>query len=100
MSHHEPHHHDHDHPHQPGHSHHHPHEPSTGMSLEEKLVKLLEHWIAHNDEHAKTYRQWSAQARDKGLAATAGLLDEAARMTEKISETFEAAAKTVNPQPK
>jgi hypothetical protein len=95
MSHHEPHHHHHDHPHLPEHSHRRPQGTSVDMSLEEKLAKLLEHWITHNHEHAETYRRWSVQARDKRLDAAAALLDEAARMTEKINKTFEAAAKAL-----
>ena len=56
MSHH--HDHDHDHDHQHGQDHHHGHAHSHApLSFSEKLVKLLDHWIQHNDQHAEDYPQ-------------------------------------------
>ena len=42
--------HDHDHSHE--HAHDHAHQTHDTLSFEEKMIKLLEHWIKHNDDHA------------------------------------------------
>ena len=56
------------------------------------MIKLLDHWVKHNDDHAKTYRDWAEKAKDKDMVQTASLLEEAADMTLLISKKFEAAA--------
>jgi hypothetical protein len=75
----------------PHHHHHHTHESGGGLSLEEKLERLLSHWIDHNGDHANTYRDWAAQAGDHDLARVGELLLKAADLTEEISRQFEAA---------
>ncbi len=88
------HHHDHSDPHHdPHHNHHHSHhhhgqEPKPMMSDQEKLIKLLDHWVAHNNDHAENYTQWSKKAEELGLEQVAGLLKEAADLTHAISEKF------------
>lgn len=62
------------------------------MSFDEKIAKLFEHWIKHNDDHARTYKEWSKKAAAENRAAVSSLLDEAADMTLQISKKFEAAA--------
>lgn len=81
MSHHHHHHdaHDHDHSH-----------PSP-MTFDQKLAKILDHWLKHNSDHAGTYADWARQARENGHDAVAELLDDVIRMTEDINEKFEAA---------
>ncbi|MDY6970301.1 MAG: hypothetical protein SVR08_16835 [Spirochaetota bacterium] len=32
----------------------------------EKLIKLLDHWIEHNVEHADGYSKWAAKAKEFG----------------------------------
>ncbi|MEI6262997.1 MAG: hypothetical protein WCR46_24280 [Deltaproteobacteria bacterium] len=92
-------HHDHDHcQDHDHHHHHHHHDVQIEMSFEEKMVKLLDHWIRHNDDHAGTYRGWAIKARENHLDAAADLLDEAARMTIAISSRFEAALAALTPQ--
>jgi hypothetical protein len=85
---HDHHHHDHDH-----HHHHHPAEEPSALSFRQKFLKLLEHWLKHNDDHAAGYRDWAARARENGLTDAAALLEEAAGMTLEINRKFEAAAK-------
>lgn len=88
------HHHDHDHPHD--HDHHHGHSHShTPMTFPEKLVKLLDHWVDHNDHHAKDYRKWAKEAVDNGQKEVAELLESAAELTGTISERFREAGKKV-----
>lgn len=81
MTHHDDHHHHHDHGHESG----------GGMSLEEKLERLLAHWIDHNGDHANTYRDWATQAEGHDLAKVGERLRKAAELTEEISRQFEAA---------
>lgn len=53
----------------------------------EKLKRLLHHWIEHNQEHSKTYREWAE--RLKGLNPEASLLlEDIARETGRIDELF------------
>lgn len=93
MSHHHEHDHDHDHPH--GHDHHHGQaHHHTPMAFSEKLVKLLDHWVQHNDHHAEDYRKWAHDARENGQIEVADLLNAAAELTGSISDRLrEAGAK-------
>ncbi len=87
-------HHDHKyHNHHEHHDHHHhdhgqEQESKTTMSDKEKLVKLLDHWVAHNKDHADNYTQWSGKAEGMGLEQTARLLRDAADLTHAISDKF------------
>ncbi|NNG02100.1 MAG: hypothetical protein HKM93_22135 [Desulfobacteraceae bacterium] len=86
MSHHD--HHDH------GGHHHHDSEDSSGVekTFDERLVVLLDHWIKHNDDHARNYMDWGRKAEEHQLSGVGALLNEAAEMTRAISEKFEKAA--------
>lgn len=75
------------------HHHHHDHEhEKSPMTTKEKLVKLMDHWIAHNQDHAKTYKTWAARAREEGLDNVADLLEQAGSMNLSINEIFHKAA--------
>jgi hypothetical protein len=67
------------------------------MSFAQKLAKLLDHWIEHNDHHIGDYRKWAAQARENDQAAVADLLDAAAELTGSVSARFREAAGKVRP---
>lgn len=75
--------------------HHHDHHDHTHgtleMTFEEKIAKLLDHWIKHNDDHANTYRGWADQARQNHLDEVAAIIDEAAEMNLTVNEKFEKA---------
>lgn len=73
------------------HSRHHPHDVASSLSFEEKLIKLLEHWIKHNEDHAGTYGDWAEQSTAADLAAVGALLNEAAAITRSATGRFEAA---------
>ncbi len=96
-------HHDHDHKHHNHHEHHDHHhhdhgerqEPKSTMSDKEKLVKLLDHWVAHNNDHADNYAQWSGKAEEMGLEQVARLLKDAADLTHAISDKFIKAKETI-----
>jgi hypothetical protein len=76
--------------------HHHDHDSPDEMPFDEKLVKLLSHWIKHNQDHALNYRNWAEKAKTNGNDPTAGLLEEAAEMSLTINEKFEAALATLD----
>ena len=91
--------HEHKHEHSHGHSHaedQEPDQPSPGtLSFEEKMIKLLEHWIRHNDDHADSYRDWAEKARAHGMSDAGEHLAEVAEMTGRITGKFEEILKTI-----
>ncbi len=86
------HHHGHDH----DHGHHHGHDTESPMSFEQKMEKLLEHWIRHNSDHAHTYEDWAARANENGMGEAAALLKEVAQMTLAINDKFRDIEKAVS----
>jgi hypothetical protein len=76
--------------------HHHDHEMQSSLSFDEKMIKLLEHWIKHNDDHAQTYRDWAQKAKEKNRIKSALMLEDAAEMTLSISKKFELAIKFID----
>ncbi|MFH0726339.1 MAG: hypothetical protein V2B19_08335 [Pseudomonadota bacterium] len=55
------------------------------------MIKLLSHWIKHNDDHANTYTEWAQKTKAANMAGIEMLLTEAADITRSISIKFEAA---------
>jgi len=84
------HHHEHDHTHH--HGHHHGH---STMSFPDKLAKLLDHWIDHNDHHTEDYRKWAKEARENGQEDVAVLLESVAQLTGTISDRFREAGEKI-----
>ena len=78
------------------HHHDHDHEMQSTLSFDEKMIKLLEHWIKHNDDHAQTYREWAQKAKEKNKSKAALMLEDAAEMTLSISKKFESAMKLID----
>ncbi len=76
-------------------THHHHHEIKSTLSFDEKMIKLLDHWIKHNDDHAKTYRDWAQKAKDKDMRKAASLLKDAADLTLTINKKFEEASEFI-----
>ena len=58
------------------------------LSEREKLGKLLEYWIKHNEEHARSYLEWSKKADGEGLKDVVSLLEEACEITMSINQLF------------
>ena len=73
--------------------HHHGHEIKSALSFDEKMIKLLEHWIRHNEDHVRTYRDWAQKAKEKNMKEVAQLLEDVAEMTLLINKKFESAMK-------
>ena len=73
------------------HHHHHEQESHGELSFDEKIVKILSHWIKHNEDHASNYRNWAEKAKANGKAEAGVLLEEAADMSLAINDLFEKA---------
>ena len=73
----------------------HHHEVQNNLSFEEKLVKLLEHWLKHNEDHSKTYRDWAQKAKENKIDKAASLIEDAARMTDEINRKLQAALESL-----
>lgn len=80
--------------HEHNHKDHHDH-MDVALAFEQKIVKLLEHWIKHNIDHAETYREWAEKANRHQLLKAGNFLNDAAEMTMQINEKFKNALKTV-----
>lgn len=76
--------------------HHHEHDIKSPLSFDEKMIKLLEHWINHNDDHAQTYRDWAQKAKEKNKIKAALMLEDAAEMTLAITKKFESAIQLID----
>ena len=70
---------------------HNPHESAGSLSFEEKLIKLLHHWMDHNEEHSENYKDWADKADEAHLHDAAAYLREAADMSIKQNEIFKKA---------
>jgi len=89
--------HQHDHEHSHGHGHHHDnaqHAEGT-LSFEDKMIKLLEHWIKHNEDHVDSYRSWAQKARSNGMPEAGAQLSEAADMSASLTGKFEQILATI-----
>ena len=77
------------------HEHHHHHDKQSSMTFEEKLSKLLDHWMKHNLDHANTYREWAEKANTEGLDKVYMLLNEVSDITININEKFKEAIEAI-----
>jgi hypothetical protein len=73
------------------HHHHHDHDSHGKIPFDEKLLKLLNHWIKHNEDHAFNYRNWAEKAKANGQEEAGALLDEAAEMSLAVNDRFQKA---------
>ena len=73
------------------HHHHHHDESHSELPFEEKLAKILDHWIKHNEDHAQNYKKWAQEAKTKGLTEAGELLLEAADISLGINQKLEKA---------
>ena len=74
-------------------AHDHYHDVASSLTFHEKTVKMLEHWIKHNQEHAENYHRWAKEIKDNIGENISVLLKDAADLTSAINQKFEEAAK-------
>ena len=70
------------------------------LSFDEKLSKLLKHWLKHNESHARTYRDWSTKAKENEMPEAGALIEAAADMARLINAKFEKAIHFIKHQQK
>ena len=58
------------------------------MEDREKLQHLLAHWIEHNDEHGREFREWADKARGLGEAEVHGDILRAVEQLKNASESL------------
>ncbi|MDM8517265.1 hypothetical protein QUF76_13775 [Desulfobacterales bacterium HSG16] len=62
------------------------------------MSKVLDHWIAHNADHAIYYRDWTAKVKKNSMGAVVALLEESDELTLRISKKFEDAMDRQKPE--
>ena len=58
-----------------------------------RLIKLVKHWIEHNDEHGQRFREEAKSAEKMELKMAAAEMMRAAEASEKVSESLSVALK-------
>lgn len=53
-------------------------ESNQVLSDREKLTRMVEHWIHHNGDHERSYRDWALRAKRIGIDEVGLLLEKAA----------------------
>ena len=83
---------DHSHPH---HHHHHgeesSHPPNETPSAIERLKKMVEHWVSHNRDHARSFNEWAQRATEMGQQEVAALLEQVAEQSLAQNQALEKA---------
>lgn len=75
--------------------HHQHHDSESSLTFHEKMVKMLQHWIKHNHEHAENYTKWANDAGEHFGEDISALLTEAAEMTRAMNRKFDEALKLI-----
>ena len=74
---------------------HHHSDSHEELPLEQKLLKLLDHWVKHNTDHAVTYRSWAEKAKANDMSEVAKLLEDAAKASLQVNDLFRQASDRV-----
>ncbi len=61
------------------------------MTMEDKLLTLFAHWIAHNDSHKDNFNTWAGRAKEAGLDSAASALEEAGALSQQVTEKLKEA---------
>ncbi len=81
----------HDEEHHHPHDHHHYNHADEGMAFTDKLAKLFDHWVSHNESHGESYVDWRQKAEQEGLNEIADLLSEIDDLNRRITEKLKQA---------
>jgi len=82
--------------HHNNHKHHHSHEDEKNISNKEKIVKLLNHWIKHNDDHTENYKKWAQIAKSENMLELSEVLEDIAKKSKDMNVLFEKALELSN----
>ncbi|NTU43647.1 MAG: hypothetical protein HGA78_11500 [Nitrospirales bacterium] len=61
----------------------------------EKLARLLNHWMEHNDEHASVYRDWAEKILNAGNTELSKVLGNLYQETKRLNQLFEDALRMI-----
>ncbi len=70
-------------------NHKHDHGIEGTLSEREKLLKRIEHWKHHNEEHIKNYKEWALNVEKMGLKDVSFLLEEVCKKAEEQGMLFQ-----------
>ena len=62
----------------------------------EKLKTLLPHWMKHNDEHAKTYKNWAEKMSSLGKKELSEVLEVIHQESQILRGLFQEAQRVVD----
>ena len=62
----------------------------------DKLKILLPHWMEHNDEHAKTYKDWAEKMSSLGKEELSEALEAIHQESRKLRGLFEEVLRVVD----
>ena len=85
------HNHNHGHDHDHGHSHDHTHSHETAGSDSDKLKKLMDYWIDHNNDHIDDNEKWLKKTEEMGLGDVALDLKEVTKLLKEVNKHIESA---------
>jgi ATP-dependent exoDNAse (exonuclease V) beta subunit len=74
--------------------------PSAVLAPMDKLTKMVEHWLHHNQDHARSFSDWAERARGLGRTDVAVLIEDAARQSLAQNELFQKALDLLNSAPR
>jgi nickel/cobalt transporter (NicO) family protein len=78
------------------HPHDHPHnDAGNELTFEKKLGTILEHWIRHNESHARAYQEWAQKASMRLMHDVHARIEEAVVLTMEANRKFEEALQRV-----
>ena len=61
---------------------------------------MVEHWLHHNQDHARSFSDWAERARGLGRADVAALIEDAARQSLAQNELFQKALDLLKSAPR
>jgi len=61
------------------------HHHNQSHSTSERIEKIITHWIKHNDDHIKNYKDWADKASLENLSEVSVILNEVAEMSHEIN---------------
>ena len=65
------------------------------MTELEKLKRLLNHWMEHNDAHVKTYTEWAEKSEALDRKDISDILKQIVQDSNKLNELFKKAEEAI-----
>jgi hypothetical protein len=62
------------------------------------LGTIVHHWIHHNEDHARSYREWGDRARALGEQEVGRILDQIAEESLRLNEQMQGILRILQPK--